>query len=482
MRQKKLLLIISAILIIAAIYFIFDYFQKDNTKIFAELKGKWGGLLTTPTNQFLIYADFILNEDGMEVEISSPKQNKFSLPVDSLVFDKNNISFSLPKFNISYKGKFITDSSLIEGSWTQGKIETPLIFYKANELFRINRPQNPFKPYGYKSDMVEILRDSNISLAGTLTYPDESNSKFPAIILINGMGKQDRDETMYGHKPFLVLSNYFTKKGFAVLRVDDRGVGESTGNFDNATTQNFSSDVKAEINFLKNQNYIDSNKIGLLGFNEGGLVASIVASQNEKVSFVVLLSTPGIPGKEILLDQTRLLQEKQNVPDEEIKRDYLINKQMYNIVENVKDTSKAKMKLTKVYKNFKTSLPKEESMKKKYSSSTFNNFVKMMTTPWFRYYLTFNPEQYFTKIQCPVLIMYGENDLQVDPNKNLYVIKNALEKGGNDNYKSIIFPELNHLFQQSDTGLPTEYSKIEETFSTEVLDSISSWIGKIQYQ
>ncbi len=399
--------------------------------------------------------------------------------MDSLIIDGNKISFALTKYKVSFHGNFIADSNKIRGVWEQDKFSSPFTFYRPEEIGRTNRPQYPFKPYSYNSDSVVFFNSDSIKLAGTLTYPANSEDKYPAIVLINGLGPHDRDESMYGHKPFLVISDFLTKNGFAVLRVDDRGVGESNGDFNAATTKDFSEDILAAVNFLKTKTIIDTNKIGLIGFNEGGLVASLVVQKVNNIEFIVLLSTPGITGKEILINQTVNLQQKAGVPEEEFRRDLKINKQMLNVVETIDDTAVVKKELTKLYKKFRKTLPKEDILRTKYSVKTFKKQLEFMTNPWFKYYLTFNPRTSFEKVKCPVLVLYGEHDLQVDPKINMVAIEEALKKGGNKNVKGMILPKLNHLFQNCETGLPNEYSKIEETFSVETLNIILKWINNL---
>jgi pimeloyl-ACP methyl ester carboxylesterase len=479
MKKNKIFFGLAIIVFLVLAYFFLNSILEK--EIDSRLLGKWGGYLKTPNKQLVIYAD-ILNDGNknIELKISSPKQNQYLIPTDSLVINNNEISFAIKKYRIHYKGKVDLDSSRIIGTWFQDNFSSKLIFYRPDEILRTDRPQHPFKPYSYNSDSVYFYNSDSIRLAGTLTYPKDKNKKYPTILLINGLGKHDRDETMYRHKPFLVLSDYLTKNGYAVLRVDDRGVGESQGNFEKATTKDFTNDMISALNFLKTQNIIDTNKIGLLGFNEGGLIASNIAAKLKGIGFVILLSTPGLTGKEILLTQTVDLQEKSGIPDSVIERDLEINKKILNIIATVKDSMKAYNKLRDLYSDFRASLPDEDLLKKKYSVQSFKNQLKFMLSPWFKYYLTYNPSETFKNINIPVLVVFGGKDVQVNAQKNNEAIINAFRKAGNQNIKDIIFPNLNHLLQKSQTGLPNEYSKINETISPEVLDTLISWLNNIQ--
>ena len=478
MKSKNILYLIISLILIILFYFLYSNFNKDKTN--TSFLGNWSGYLSSPTKQILVQANFTDIDGEIDLKISSPTINQYSIPVDSLFIDGNKVSFAINKLKVRYEGLFLSDSGKINGTWSQSNSGIGLTLYRAEEIYRFNRPQAPFKPFGYSSDSISFVSSDTISLAGTFTYPNNTNKKFPAIILVNGLGKHDRDESMYGHKPFLVIADYFTKKGFAVLRVDDRGVGLSGGDFSSATTEDFALDLAAAIDFIKSKEIVDINKIGVLGFNEGGLVASMAIAKRNDINFLVLLATPGLKGRDIFLTQTRELQSRYNVSEDEINRDYNINRKMYDVVESVNDTSIAIKKFNVIYNDFRLSLPEEELAKSKYSQSTFNAQVKLMTSPWFKYYLTYNPESNFSKIECPVLILYGKNDLQVEPTRNLEAIKSALANSGNSNVKGIIFPKLNHLFQESEIGLPTEYSKIKATISFEVLDEISDWLKNIQ--
>jgi len=479
MKSNRIKFLFLCVFLVILAYFLFYYIQSGKNVIQPALLGKWVGMLKTPSNEFLIYADISSDSNNnVSLKISSPKQKKYLLPVDSLKTAGDDVSFALTKYRASYKGKLITDSSKIVGKWNQSKFSSPLIFYRADEIGRIDRPQYPFKPYGYNSDSVYYFDPDSNKISGTLTYPSGEDKTYPAVILINGLNKLDRDGTMYKHKPFLVISDFLTKRGFAVLRVDDRGVTGSSSDINNSSTADLASDVIAGINYLKSQSIIDINKIGLLGFNEGGIIASIAASKRKDVDFAILLSTPGVTGRKLLLTQTKELQKKADISEEEIKRDYEINKKMFNIIETAGDTTDAITKLKKLYKKFRATLPQKDLSRRKYSAKIFQKKIKFMIAPWFKHFLMYNPQTAFEQIKCPVLILFGENDVELNPKANLKSIVKALESAGNKNVDFKIFKGLNHLFQKSDTGFPTEYSKIKETFSVETLTYIYNWINK----
>lgn len=297
--------------------------------------------------------------------------------------------------------------------------------------------------------------------------------------MISGSGPQDRNETIFGHKPFLVIADYLTRRGIAVLRVDDRGVGGSTGNFAEATTKDFASDALAEVEYLKTRKEINPRKIGLIGHSEGGLIAPMVAVVSPDIAFIVLMAAPGLTGEQILYKQSALIVKVNGATEKEISRELNLMKKLYSVVKRVKDNTAAAKELRQIYEGYYESPAGKKKKESNNYTQIINRQIKALTSPWFRYFLTYNPVPALEKIKCPVLAIDGEKDLQVPPEEDLQIIKKALEKGGNKNFEIKEFPNLNHLFQPAKTGSPLEYSKIEETISPLVLKTISNWILKI---
>ncbi len=335
-----------------------------------------------------------------------------------------------------------------------------------------NRPQEPKKPYPYDEEEVgyENKRDS-VKLAGTLTLP-RGKGPFPAALLITGSGPQDRNESLLGHKPFLVLADYLTRQGIAVLRVDDRGVGGSTGSVPDSTTENFAADVTAGIEFLKTRKEIDPKQIGLIGHSEGGLIAPMVAAQNGDVAFIVLMAGTGLTGEEILYLQGALILKASGASAEQLAKQRATQEGMFKILKEEKDPATAEKRL---HEELSRNLTEEA---KKKSEQAIAAQIKRVNTPWFRYFLTLDPRPALRKVKCPVLALNGENDLQVPATENLREIEAALKAGGNKNITIVRLPKLNHLFQTSETGSLSEYAKIEETVAPVALKTIGDWILK----
>jgi len=440
-----------------------------------KFEGNWLGSLKISSISLRIVLKISKNEkDGYKAIMNSPDQTDKDIPVEKVEIAGDSIKLFVDAIGGSYKGKLF--DTLLDGVWNQGGREFPLSLTRTDKIVEINRPQNPKKPYPYKEEEVTVLNNSaNITLAGTFTFPEKGDI-FPAVVLITGSGPQDRDEALLGHKPFLVLSDYLTRHGIAVLRCDDRGIGKSTGNFSSATTLDFATDALACVEYLKTRKEVDKKQIGLIGHSEGGIIAPMVANQTKDVSFIVMMAGPGISGEKILELQSKLIAKAEGESDKDINKMMQYNVKLYNIAMQEKDSSKATEKIHKVldeiYNGMSDSLKNspENSKERMYAQT------KSLLSPWFRFFLSYEPKENLSKLKIPVLAINGEHDLQVPPKENLAAIENALKKAGNMNYKIMEIPKLNHLFQTSETGSPTEYSKIEETIAPIALSTISDWI------
>jgi fermentation-respiration switch protein FrsA (DUF1100 family) len=340
----------------------------------------------------------------------------------------------------------------------------------------IKRPQEPKKPYSYYTeDIVFENKLANINLAGTLSLPTKLGV-FPAVILISGSGAQNRDEELLGHKPFLVLADYLTKNGIAVLRFDDRGTAMSKGDFITATTSDFATDVEAALQYLLTRKEIDHKKIGLIGHSEGGMIAPMVANKSKNVSFIILLAGTGIPGDELLLLQQELIGRASGISDEDLQKSKIINTEAFELVKKATNSDQVKKDITELIKKSIKS-DTEAKIPDGISESEFISMqVNQITNPWMQFFIKYNPASTLEKVKCPVLALNGDKDLQVPSKVNLEAINKALAKGGNKKVTSKELPNLNHLFQECKTGSPQEYSEIEQTFSPLALTEILNWI------
>ena len=433
-----------------------------------DITGQWNGILKTQGIQLRVVFHINKTDTGYSSTMDSPDQGAKGLPTTSTYFENSTLKITAPNFGLEYDGTLGHDS--IIGTYKQGGQSFPLNLSKEkNKKATVIRPQEPLKPYPYYAEDVTFKNNkANVTLVGTLTLPQKEGN-YPVVILITGSGPQNRDEEILGHKPFLVISDYLTRNGIAVLRYDDRGVAKSTGDFKTATTADFATDVESAISYLKTRKEINAKKIGLIGHSEGGTIAPIVASKSKDVDFIVLLAGQGLSGDKLMLLQKEKIEQAMHIDEKEISKGQEIFSGAYRIIlESHTDDTNLKNKLNTYFnQSFDNKLPEEQ----------VNAITNSITTTWMIYFLKYNPVPTLEKVKCPVLAIDGEKDLQVPP-ENLIAIKTALEKGGNKNVTTKLFPNLNHLFQDCKTGLPSEYSEIEETFSPAALDEITKWIKK----
>jgi len=315
--------------------------------------------------------------------------------------------------------------------------------------------------------------EADITLSGTLSLPSK-NETFPAVILISGNGEHNRNEEFGKFKPFLDISNYLTKRGIAVLRYDKRGVEESTGNYDSANSFDFANDVISATEYLLTRKEINKKQIGLIGHSEGGLIAPIVASQSSNVAFIVSLAGPSISGDKILLSQQKAIALAKKTDQSEIQRNQKLNQDAFEIVKLYKDKEVLSKKMTEYIEKISLNDPdKPKNMTyKEYVTAQVNGILR----PWMVNFLRYNPQKYIEKVKTPVLALNGSKDLQVLASENLPEWKRILESSGNKNVTTKELQNLNHLFQNSETGLPDEYEKLDESFSIKVMDEINAWI------
>lgn len=440
-----------------------------------DITGQWNGILQVRGIQLRIVFNITKTEAGYSSTMDSPDQGAKGIPVTATSFENTTLNLAISNAGIEYEGEF-KDGAIV-GTFKQSGQSFPLDLTRdIIEKVELKRPQEPVKPYPYYSeDVIFVNEKANIKLAGTLTLP-EKDGKFPVVVLITGSGPQNRNEELMGHKPFLVLSDYLTRNGIAVLRYDDRGTAQSEGDFKTATSLEFASDVDAAISYLKTRKEIDIKKIGLIGHSEGGIIAPMVAAKSKDVNFIVLLAGTGIRGDQLLLLQQELIGRASGIPEVELQKSQEINRGAFDIV--VKSTNQGALKTDLT--NYLTQKLKESPVDQKpagMSESDFiNTQVDQITSPWMQYFIKYDPAPALEKVKCRILALNGEKDLQVPAKQNLPAIKAALLKGKNKSVTVIELPNLNHLFQECKTGLPNEYAQIEQTISPAVLEEITKWI------
>jgi pimeloyl-ACP methyl ester carboxylesterase len=438
-----------------------------------KFAGNWSGKPELPTAKLEMIFKISMDESGKLISaMDVPAQGAKDLAVTETSVNGDSLKLLVGMIMGKFEGKLISDT-VVEGMWTQRGARLPLTLKKVAVITEQKRPQTPKEPFPYVTEEVEYVNPaSGLKLAGTLTVPENAKN-CPAVILITGSGAQDRDETIFGHRPFAVIADFLTRNGVAVLRVDDRGVGGSEGNLTEATSEDFAADVMTGIQFLKSKKTIDAGEIGLIGHSEGGLVAPMVAAKTNDVAFIVLLAGPGVKGEEILYAQNDLVLAAAGMDRDVIDRNRQLQKAIFDILLNEKDSVKQIDRLQRTYSGGMYPMLNDEQKK------AIDTQVNAVNNRWFRFFLSYDPYPTLTRVKCPVLALNGAKDVQVPARQNLEAVQKALAEGGNGRFKTIQLENLNHLFQHCKTGAVAEYGQIEETISPEVLEIIDGWIQEV---
>lgn len=420
---------------------------------------------------------FRIADGSLTAKLDSYSQGVTDLPVE---FEKDGDVYKVkfPAAKLEFSGTLDESGKKLSGTIKQGGSENELEFTKADfdEVPKYNRPQNPKAPLPYESEEVSYDNSRQATkLAGTLTLPP-GDGPFPVAIIISGSGASDRDGTHFEHKPYLIIADHLTRQGIAVLRFDDRGVGGSTGDYSSATSADLATDVEAGIEFLKTHSKIDIGKIGLIGHSEGGMIAPMVAADRDDVHFIVLLAGTGVNGGVILKSQSTAMMEAAGESEEKLEANRKVHDAILSLIESDPDVTHDEIKAAG--KAFVGSF--EDEATRQLMEPTTKQLVAMLKSPWVSYFVRHEPAKTLAKVRCHVLAMNGEKDLQVLCDLNLDPIEKALQEGSPASFKVVRFPNMNHMFQETDgSGMPTEYGMIEETFSPKALKAISDWVKNV---
>lgn len=444
----------------------------------SDFAGHWEGSVQLPGVPLVVRVDLAVAGSDWSGTIDIPQQNASGLALSPITMDGADIRFVIrgvpgdPTFDGKYAG------GKIVGTFTQGPLSLPFTLERGHPTTRIataTRPQEVITSKPYTEQEVSYS-NGPIHLAATLTLP-AGNGPFPAVILITGSGPQNRDEEVFGHKPFLLIADHLARAGIAVLRADDRGVGQSTGGtVDEATTVELSGDTLAGIAFLKTQLSISSDRIGLIGHSEGAVIAPLLASRSKDVAFIVMLAGTGVPGDEIWLKQRELIERADGVDEAVIEQENKNAPELVSAIETGAGFAAIEALARSQLAQQADLLPKLHRPTTAQTEFNADLVTRAMTTRWFRFFLTYDPRPALRKVTVPVLVMNGELDRQVSPDQNLPEIEKALKDAGNTDVTIRLMPGLNHLFQKARTGSPSEYGSIDETFNQEAIDVISNWI------
>jgi uncharacterized protein len=438
--------------------------------------GHYEGAISVMGSELEIKVDFEAKGGELSATIDIPVQRAVGLPLSGIRFEPPKIHFDLA----AGPGIAVFDGE-IKGAEISGRF----VQAGAEGTFRLTRgvatkadaPKEPPPPY--RQEEVKFRNGDEATLAGTLTLPARSGP-FPAVVLITGSGPQNRDEEIYGFKPFRILADHLTRSGIAVLRYDDRGVGESLGSVAQATTLDFAGDAAAAVTFLGTRPDIDPKKIGLLGHSEGGIVAPMVAARKEGIAFVILMSGIGVTGERILVDQAELIGRAQGASDEEVRNETEIQKRVFAAArsgqgwDDVRAAAKkeALARIARMPEEQRKTIPDPD----RYVDMMIEGQLAMARSAWFKFFLDYDPATTLAKVKCPVLALFGEKDLQVPATSNREAIAAALAKGGNKDATVKVLPGANHLYQEARTGGWSEYAALKKEFVPGFLDTISGWI------
>ena len=445
-----------------------------------SVTGRWAGKLQVSGGQLTLVLRIQESESGkLSAFLDSPDQGAYDIPCDSVVYSAPHLKVIMGAIGGQYEAT-LEDNSL-RGQFIQGGASSPLVLTPSAEEDRSTlHPQEPKKPYPYLAEEVRFVNSTDgDTLAGTLTLPT-SPGPHRAVVMITGSGPQSRDEPVMNHRPFLVWADALTRLGIAVLRYDDRGVGASTGNFNQARTADLARDVEAAVDYLRSRKEIDNQRIGLIGHSEGGMIAPIVAvSRPKDVSFIVLLAAPGLRGDSILVMQNEIISRRSHTPDSIREATAQLNRSLFALlVPPTTDEEALRQSLAEVLRGAFFDGPLAPPMPHEQVELAINQEMEMLTAPWMRDFLRYDPAPMLSRVQCPVLAVQGSEDVQVPAAANLPIVEKALTLHGNKEITVKEFPGLNHMLQHCQTCLPDEYGEIRETVSPEVLQFVGEWILK----
>ena len=432
-----------------------------------SLRGIWEGSLRYPGFESRIVFVITPKPDGtFDAAMLRPDQSDDQTRVSEVVFTNSRVRLQVDRVGGCFDGLLKAQGKTMEGQWQQGRWSQPLILKKVLAVAAPRRPQTPVPPFPYdEQDVTFVNTEADANLAGTLTLP-RTGGPYPAVILIPGGGAHDRDYVILQHRPFLVLADHLTRHGIAVLRFDERGVGESTGDRSQATSEDFAGDVLAGWSFLRTLASIDPNRIGLIGHSEGGTIAALAAAQRPDVAFIVMMGSPGLPGKQYNLQFEESTARSLGQSEEAVAARVRFQERVLSVVIEEQDRAVAEARLRHLYRELSPSMPPAQ----------IEGGLKRLLSPWFNFNVTHDPGATLSTVRCPVLAVIGEKDVQVPPEGNLEAIRQALQAGGNNRHRVEELPGLNHFFQTCATGSPVEYGRIEETISPAVLSLLSNWI------
>jgi pimeloyl-ACP methyl ester carboxylesterase len=474
-------------LITLTVYFFVSFVAfwvkaEDTTAAKFSAAGTWRGNIRMGDADIVVDLHISENPDhSYTARMDVPNAGRKDVTIDEFNCTGDDIKLSIKNL-VDFSGKLNQQKDSFSGKWTQLGNEFAATFRKSTGAATEStvRPQDPKRPFPYREEEVIVEQKGNgIRLGGTLCLPALTDTKtkapYPAVLLITGSGPQDRDETVAGHRPFPIIADFLVRRGIAVLRVDDRGIGKSTGDFERADTSDFAEDAMASIEFLRSRKDIDPKRIGIIGHSEGATIASIMASRDPEIAFIVMLAGPGLSGEELTYSQSAAMLRADGAREEQIASNRKLQEQVIAVLKQEKDLTVAEQKLHEVFQAGYRSLTDAQQKAIGDMSPRIDKEIKRLLSPASRFGIAYDPAATLKQVHCPVLALDGDKDTIVVATENLPRIEAALKLGGNSRCRVQTLAGLNHLFQTCKTGAMNEYDKIDETFSPAALEIIGDW-------
>ncbi len=441
-----------------------------------SIDGAWNGSLTVGPQTIRIMVHFTTGETGLRATIDIPQQGATGVQLQNVSYDDSRVYMELPAGPglAVFDGRQVGDS--IGGAFTQAGLGGTFFLKHSSQAAAMVEEPPELLPYAEEE---VTFHNAAITLAGTLTLP-ESGAPHPAAVMITGSGPQNRDEELFGFKPFHMIADHLTRNGVAVLRYDDRGVGGSTGSVSESTSEDFARDVVAAIELLQKRNDIRPQQIGLIGHSEGGIVAPLAASMSDEVAFMVLLAGTSVSGAEILMEQGALIMRASGATEADIEQQIAFQKRTFEAIRSGDGWDELAADLETRLRESITAMPDTQRNAitdvDAYIGAQVQAQLTALRTPWFRYFLDYDPATTLRRIDTPILALFGELDLQVPPAQNRGPLEQALRYGNHPDYTVLVLPRANHLFITATTGSPTEYATLEKVFVPEFLPLVTEWI------
>ncbi|WP_209330356.1 alpha/beta hydrolase [Lunatimonas salinarum] len=452
------------------------FFDCRSLQAQAELSGSWEGTLDLGFQKLPLLFHFDKDSGEWRGKMDSPSQSALGIKASKVLFDGMMLLLEIDALSVSFEG--LLQNNVIQGQFTQRGFKLPLNLSKTNGLsaqpLSLNRPQEPKPPFPYETMEVTFLSGpEKTALKGTITKPS-GNGPFPAVVLVNGSGPQDRNGELLGHKPFWVIADFLTRKGMVVFRYDERGVGQSEGNFKGTTSRGFADDARAALERLPYYEFVDHARIGLIGHSEGGLIAWMLAAEQRPLpAYILALAPPVVPIADLMERQTEDAIRATGAPEELIQSQKAFNGALYQAIVTADDTTSAAISMEKVLRQQGEQSGLSGTSLQEQVKDQLANYRQLLD-PWFFHFIRTDPQVLIKQIQVPIWAGFGGKDVQVNAAENHAALETALVN--QSRHTVITYPDLNHLFQTAQTGAVSEYAEISETFNEAVLNDMADWI------